>query len=138
MRAYKLLKSGFQPWVTLFNSIHYKVMPIRLEDRVRLLVDYFSFRIDFEIKKTLRRFFRDKDLQKSSNRKSKVSDSQKTSEKYLEVSPWEFRESFRRFDWFENLIEEDQNFGIHINLQIQCTDLFLYFSIKIAKRCIHF
>lgn len=98
MRAYKLLKSGFQTWVTLFNSIHYKVMPIHLEDRVRLLVDYFDFRIDFEIKKTLRRFCRDKDLQKSSNRKSKVSDSQKTSEKYPEVSPGEFRESFRRFE----------------------------------------
>ena len=33
-------------------------------EQVRILVDSFSFRIDFEIKKTLRRFCRDKDLQK--------------------------------------------------------------------------
>lgn len=56
------------------------------------------FRIDSEIEETFRRFCRDKDLQKSSSRRSKVSDSQKTSEKYLEASPWEFRESFRRFE----------------------------------------
>lgn len=46
------------------------------------------------------RFCRDKDLQKSSSRRSQVSDSQKTSEKSLEVSPWEFRETFRRFETF--------------------------------------
>lgn len=57
---------------------------------------FFLFRIDSEIEETLRRFCRDKDLQKSSSRRSKVSDSQKTSEKYLEASPWEFR--FRRFE----------------------------------------
>lgn len=61
-------------------------------------MDYFSFRIHSEIEETLRRFCRDKDLQKSSSRRSQVSDSQKTSEKSLEVSPWEFRESFRRFE----------------------------------------
>lgn len=61
-------------------------------------MDYFYFRINSEIEETLRRFCRDKDLQKSSSRRSKVSDSQKTSEKYLEGSPWEFRESFRRFE----------------------------------------
>lgn len=61
-------------------------------------MDSFFFRIDSEIEETLRRFCRDKDLQKWSSRRSKVSDSQKTSEKYLEVSPWEFRESFRRFE----------------------------------------
>lgn len=65
---------------------------------IGLLADYFYFRINSEIEETLRRFYRDKDLQKSSSRRSKVSDSQKTSEKYLEVSPWEFRESFRRFE----------------------------------------
>lgn len=72
---------------------HYRTQSI-----IRLLVDYFSFRIHSEIEETLRRFCRDKDLQKSSSRRSKVSDSQKTSEKSLEVSPWEFRESFRRFE----------------------------------------
>lgn len=65
---------------------------------IGLLVDYFYFRINSEIEETLRIFCRDKDLQKSSSRRSKVSDSQKTSEKYPEVSPWEFRESFRRFE----------------------------------------
>lgn len=56
---------------------------------IGLLVDsfFFFFRIDSEIEETFRRFCRDKDLQKSSSRRSKVSDSQKTSEKYLEVSP---------------------------------------------------
>ena len=72
MRAYKLLKSGFQPWVALCNSIHYRA------------IGGFFFRIDSE---TFRKFIRDKDLQKSSSRRSKVSDSRKTSEKYLEVSP---------------------------------------------------
>ncbi|TYI06948.1 hypothetical protein ES332_A10G193600v1 [Gossypium tomentosum] len=72
MRAYKLLKSGFQLWVALCNSIHYRA------------IGGFFFRIDSE---TFRKFFRDKDLQKSSSRRSKVSDSRKTSEKHLEVSP---------------------------------------------------
>ena len=54
---------------------------------IGLLVDSFHFRKNSEIEETLRRFCRDKDLQKSSSRRSKVSDSQKTSEKYLEVSP---------------------------------------------------
>lgn len=100
----------------------------------------------------LRIFFRDKDLQKSSSRRSQVSDSQKTSEKYLEVSPlwnvsksrkngaWFFSKNsegsarkslgMKSFglwkfpDWFENLIEEDLNFWIHVDLQIQCLKLF--------------
>lgn len=76
-----------------------------IELNPRLLVDYFSFRIHSEIEETLRRFCRDKDLQKSSSRRSQVSDSQKTSEKSLEVSPWEFRESFRRFETFKNLAQ---------------------------------
>ena len=76
MRAHELLKSGFQTWVALCNSIHYRAIGF-----------FFFFRIDSEIEETLRRFCRDKDLQKSSSRRSKVSDSQKTSEKYLEVSP---------------------------------------------------
>ncbi|EEF46530.1 conserved hypothetical protein [Ricinus communis] len=42
------------------------------------LLDLRPMRIDSEIEETLRRFCRDKDLQKSSSRKSKVSDSQKT------------------------------------------------------------
>lgn len=42
-----------------------------------LLVDYFYFRIDYKIQETLRRFCRDEDLQKSSSRRNKVSDSQK-------------------------------------------------------------
>lgn len=75
MRAYKLLKSGFQPWVALCNSIHYRA------------IGGFFLRIDSEIEETFRKFFRDKDLQKSSSRRSKVSDSRKTSEKSLEVSP---------------------------------------------------
>lgn len=54
---------------------------------IGLLVDFFDFRIDSEIEETFRRFCRDKDLQKSSSRRSQVSDSQKTSEKSLEVSP---------------------------------------------------
>ena len=40
--------------------------------------------VDFFLAETFRR---DKDLQKSSSRRRKVSDSRKTSEKYLEVSP---------------------------------------------------
>ena len=57
---------GFKPgWHYLTQSIS------------GLLVDYFSFRIDSEIEETLRRFCRDEDLQKSSSRRSKVSDSQK-------------------------------------------------------------
>lgn len=87
MRAHELLKSGFQTWVALCNSIHY-----------RAIGGFFFFRIDSEIEETFRIFCRDKDLQKSSSRRSKVSDSQKTSEKYLEVSPGQFRESFRRFE----------------------------------------
>lgn len=75
MRAHELIKSGFQTWVALCNSIHYRAIGV------------FFFRRDSEIEGTLRRFCRDKDLQKSSSRRSKVSDSQKTSEKYLEVSP---------------------------------------------------
>ena len=77
MRAYELIKSRFQTWAALCNSISI----------IGLLVDSFFFRIDSEIEETLRRFCRDKDLKKSSSRRSKVSDSQKTSEKYLEVSP---------------------------------------------------
>lgn len=61
-------------------------------------MDFFDFRKKSEIEETIRIFFRDKDLQKSNSRRSKVSDSRKTSEKSLEVSPWEFRESFRRFE----------------------------------------
>lgn len=49
--------------------------------------EFFYYRIDSEIEETLRIFCRDKDLIKSSSRRSKVSDSQKTSEKSLEVSP---------------------------------------------------
>lgn len=45
------------------------------------------FLLNSEIEETLRRFCRDKDLKKSSSRGSQVSDSQKTSEKSLEVSP---------------------------------------------------
>ena len=77
MRAYELLKSGFQIWAALCNSIYSRAIG----------GFFFYFRIDSEIEETLRRFCRDKDLQKSSSRRSKVSDSQKTSEKYLEVSP---------------------------------------------------
>lgn len=61
-------------------------------------MDFFDFRKKSEIEETIRIFFRDKDLQKSNSRRSKVSDSRKTSEKSLFVSPWEFRESFRRFE----------------------------------------
>jgi len=32
--------------------------------------------------------------------------------------------NFQFPDWFENLIEEDQNFGIHVDLQIQCLKFF--------------
>lgn len=78
MRAYELLKSGFQTWAALCNSIYYRAIGGFF---------FFYFRIDSEIEETLRRFCRDKDLQKSSSRRRKVSDSQKTSEKYLEVSP---------------------------------------------------
>ena len=60
--------------MALCNSIHYRAIG-------------FFFRIGSEIEETLRRFCRDKGLQKSSSRRSKVSDSQKTSEKYLEFSP---------------------------------------------------
>ena len=88
MRAHELLKSG-----SLVPGWHYVTQSI-----IGLLVDELYYRIDSEIEDTLRRFCRDKDLQKSSSRRSQVSDSQKTSEKYLEVSPWEFRESFRRFE----------------------------------------
>lgn len=62
--------------MALCNSIHYRA------------IGGFDFRIDSEIEKTLRRFCRDKDLKKSSSRRSKVSDSRKTTEKYLEVSPF--------------------------------------------------
>lgn len=60
--------------MALCNSIHYRAIG-------------FFFRKGSEIEETLRRFCRDKGLQKSSSRRSKVSDSQKTSEKYLEFSP---------------------------------------------------
>lgn len=43
MRAYKLLKSGFQTWVTLFNSIHYKVMPIHLLGTSKDIGRFFFF-----------------------------------------------------------------------------------------------
>lgn len=68
------LKVGSNPgWHYVTQSIiHYRA------------IGGFFFRIDSE---TFRKFFRDKDLQKSSSRRSKVSDSRKTSEKYLEVSP---------------------------------------------------
>lgn len=57
---------GFKPgW-------HYVTQSI-----IGLLVDSFYLRIDSEIEETLRRFCRDEDLQKSSSRRSKVSDSQK-------------------------------------------------------------
>lgn len=101
MRAHELLKSGFQTWVALCNSIHY-----------RAIGGFFFFRIDSGIEETLRRFCRDKDLQKSSSRRSKVSDSQKTSERYLEVSPWEFRESFLWNNKFQNIAKIQRGFSL--------------------------
>lgn len=50
MRAYELLKSGFQIWAALCNSIYSRAIG----------GFFFYFRIDSEIEETLRRFCRDK------------------------------------------------------------------------------
>jgi hypothetical protein len=73
MNAHELLTIGLQTRVALCNSIHY-----------RAIGGFFCFfRIDSKIEETLRRFCLDKDLQKLSSLRSKVSNLQKTSERYL-------------------------------------------------------
>lgn len=49
MRAHELLKSGFQTWVALCNSIHYPLWGY--------LCFFFKLRIDSEIEEPLRIFF---------------------------------------------------------------------------------